>query len=110
MMPAFGGSGLSVAERSVELSPEAADDLVAIAQYIAKDNAVAAQLWIERLVSKARQAARHPLAGRVVPEWRDPAIREVFLRTYRIVYEVQAKRIIVLTIFEGHRLIGKRRK
>jgi len=33
-------------------------------------------------------------------------VREVFLRTYRIVYRVVDDGIVVLTIFEGHRLLG----
>jgi hypothetical protein len=39
----------------------------------------------------------------VVPEVGDPDIREVFLRTYRIIYRIEPDRILVLTIFEGHR-------
>lgn len=45
-----------------------------------------------------------PLAGRIVPEKRRPDIREVFLRTYLIVYRVREDSILVLTVFEGHRL------
>jgi hypothetical protein len=33
----------------------------------------------------------------------DPDVREVFLRTYRIIYRIEPARILVLTIFEGHR-------
>jgi hypothetical protein len=39
----------------------------------------------------------------MVPEVEDPDIREVFLKSYRIVYRVEARRILVLTVFEGHR-------
>ena len=37
-------------------------------QFIARDNAVAAQSWIGRLVARGESVARLPLAGRVVPE------------------------------------------
>jgi toxin ParE1/3/4 len=40
----------------------------------------------------------------MVPELQRPDIREVFLRTYRIVYRIRANAIDVLTVFEGHRL------
>ena len=43
-----------------------------------------------------------PLAGRVVPERARQDVREVFVRTYRIVYRVRESGILVLTIFEGH--------
>jgi mRNA-degrading endonuclease RelE of RelBE toxin-antitoxin system len=34
-------------------------------------------------------------------------IRETFLRSYRIVYRVDDGGITVLTVFEGHRLMGE---
>ena len=33
-------------------------------------------------------------------------MREVFLRSYRIVYRVVDEGIVVLTVFEGHRPLG----
>ena len=44
------------------------------------------------------------LAGRVVPERSRQHVREVFVRTYRVVYAVREGGIVVLTVFEGHRL------
>ena len=79
-------------------------DLLSIGRYIAQDNPSAARQWVERLRQHARQAAARPLAGRVVPELQRTDIREVFLRTYRIVYRVRKGTIEVLTVFEGHRL------
>jgi plasmid stabilization system protein ParE len=38
---------------------------------------------------------------RVEPE----DVREVFLRSYRIVYRVIDEELFVLTVFEGHRLL-----
>jgi len=39
----------------------------------------------------------------VVPEFEGLDVREVFLRSYRIVYRVLEAEIHVLTVFEGHR-------
>ena len=80
-------------------------DLLDTGRYIALDNAVAARRWVERLRDKARHAAANPRAGRVVPEWQCDDVREVFLKTYRIVYRVQEDGVHVLTVFEGHRLL-----
>lgn len=44
-----------------------------------------------------------PLAGRVVPEIGRQDVREVFLRAYRLVYQVSEDQFIVLTVFEGYR-------
>ncbi len=82
-------------------------DLLEIGRYIAKDNRRAASKWLERLRKRARQAAEHPLSGRMVPEHSRPDLREVLLRNYRIVYRVEADRIVVVTVFEGHRLFSE---
>ncbi len=78
-------------------------DLLAIGRYIARDNPAAARQWVERLRERAQQAATAPHAGRMVPELQREDIREVFLRTYRIVSRVREQTIDVLTVFEGHR-------
>lgn len=78
-------------------------DLREIDAYIGRDSPEAARRWIERLRDRARRAALHPAAGRMVPERRRPDLREVFVAGYRIVYRVRAEGIDVLTVFEGHR-------
>jgi plasmid stabilization system protein ParE len=44
-----------------------------------------------------------PQTGRVVPELGRDDVRQVLLRTYRIIYLVHHGGITVLTVFEGHR-------
>ncbi len=87
----------------VEFSSHARDDLEDIALYIARDNPLAAEAWVQRLMVAAENAAIVPRAGRVVPELEDPDVREVFVRTYRLIYRIEPARILVLTVFEGHR-------
>jgi toxin ParE1/3/4 len=84
--------------------PQALADPDAIHAYIAQDDPVAARKWVNRLRERARGAATAPLAGRLVPEVEQPGVREVFLRTYRFVYQVVGHELHVLTVFEGHRL------
>ena len=79
-------------------------DLEAIGSFIAMDNPGAARRWVEALMALALRAAATPLAGRRVPEMANDSIREVFQRSYRLVYRVRDRRIEVLTVFEGHRL------
>jgi toxin ParE1/3/4 len=81
------------------------EDLRAIGRYIAEDDPRAARQWVERLRQRAREAASTPKAGRRVPEVERDDIREVLLRSYRIVYRVVREGIEVLTVFEGHRLL-----
>jgi toxin ParE1/3/4 len=83
----------------------AQQDLLDIGRYIARDKPGAARKWTEQLRQKARQAAQSPCAGRIVPEYGRPDLREVLLRSYRIVYLITKDGIVVLTVFEGHRLL-----
>jgi toxin ParE1/3/4 len=82
----------------------AKQDLLSIKRYIAIDNPVAAKRWVQRLRERARNALNAPLAGRVVPEMSREDIRELIEGNYRIVYQVFADRLMILTVFEGHQL------
>ena len=90
---------------SVRWTRRAADDLLAIGRYIAKDDRVAARRWVARLKARATDAAKSPSAGRQVPELRQEDLREVIEGSYRIVYRVMPRRIEVLAVFEGHRTL-----
>ena len=84
---------------------KAKQDLQAIRRYIAADNPTAANRWVDRLRTRARNALHSPLAGRKVPEILREDIRELIEGNYRIVYQVFEDRLVVLTVFEGHRLL-----
>ena len=62
-------------------------------------------MWVGRLLGRAALAAVSPRGGRVVPEFDRSDVREVFERTYRIIYWVRQDSILVLTVLEGHRLL-----
>jgi toxin ParE1/3/4 len=82
----------------------AKDDLLEIQRYIAADNPTAAKRWVRRLRRRARDVCHAPYSGRMVPEFSRDDIRELLAGNYRIVYQVLADRLVVLTVFEGHRL------
>jgi toxin ParE1/3/4 len=84
-------------------SKRAEADLEAIGDYIAADDPRAAERWVGKLLARTLAASGAPFAGRVVPEVRMETVREVFVRTYRIVYRIRESEVQVLTIFEGHR-------
>ena len=55
------------------------------------------------LIHEARLAAQSlresPNRGRVVPELRDTSVREIFVKQYRLIYEVGSDRVIVWPFF-----------
>jgi plasmid stabilization system protein ParE len=84
----------------VELSHQALRDLEEIVSFIAADNPPAAERFGLRLIDEAEAIAPHPLAGRMVPEFGDPVIRERIFRAYRIVYRVhEEKHLLVVSRF-----------
>jgi len=48
-----------------------------------------------------------PNKGRIVPELSINQIREILYKNYRIVYLTKKTSIIILTVFEGHKLLDK---
>ncbi len=93
--------------RSIQWSARAMRDLEEIAAHIARDNPQAARKWIAKLRKTADGAAKMPLAARVVPEIQRDDVREVFLRSYRIVYGVRDDHIFVFTVFGGGKQLSK---
>ena len=82
----------------------ALNDLREIGFYIRQDNPEAARRWVARLRERCDKAAEMPRSGRIVPEIGNDDVREVFLKSYRIVYRLHGEEIVVLTVFEGHQL------
>jgi plasmid stabilization system protein ParE len=74
-----------------------------IAEYIRRDDPLAASRWIQKLRARARAPARSPGAGRVVAELEREDIREVLVGNDRLGYRVTATEVILIFVLEGHR-------
>jgi plasmid stabilization system protein ParE len=63
---------------------------------------------------QADSLRRFAKRGRVVPEIDDPAIRELLVNNYRLIYRIEPQRIAILAFLHGARdlkgLWGKRTK
>ena len=64
-----------------------------------------AESFVNYLIEKGDSISLNPHMGRVVPEISNPEIRELIVKKYRIVYRVQREEIVILTVFEGHKLL-----
>lgn len=91
--------------RKVIWSEEAIDDLGTIVRYIAADNRAAAEALGRTILDRTQALAEFPLLGRVVPELRDPAVREIIVEPYRVIYEVKpsAATVDILRIWHAAR-------
>jgi toxin ParE1/3/4 len=78
-------------------TPIAVQDLHDICDFISRDNPVAAQQMGEELIKQSEAMAVFPQSGRLVPEKKDPLIRETLVGSYRIIYRVdEAQQIVAL--------------
>ena len=93
----------------IRWTPQAADDLEAITEFIAADSEQYARLFAMRAIGIVEHAARFPEAGRVVPEIGAPAIREVLVGRYRIIYRIKPEVIEIIAIQHGARLLDPER-
>ena len=70
----------------VRWTPQAADDLQAIYDFIARDSPHYAQLTVENILAANDRLEQFPLMGRRVPESPREDLRELIKSPYRIVY------------------------
>src|SRR6266404_7955241 len=89
----------------VTWSPRAIDDVDAIAAYIALDSESYAASVVRTILEKTRSLSEFPYMERVVPEFGDDAIREVFAYSYRIVYRIEVDEITIAAVIHGKRLL-----
>ena len=68
------------------------------ARYIARDAPIAARKWLVTLFDKVKNLESFSRLGRMVPEIEREPIRELFFGSYRIVYRVEERRVIILTV------------
>jgi len=83
-------------------------DLLDLVRYIQQERPDAARRMADRIRQMVKEAAEVPDAGRVVPEFNNPEIRERIVRPYRVVYLVEQEGITVLGVVHGRRLMPKR--
>jgi plasmid stabilization system protein ParE len=89
----------------VKWSPEATEDLEAIAEYIARGSEFYARAVVTEALSVSRNIGEFPWIGRIVPEIGDEHIRERLLYSYRLVYRVESMRILIVAVIHGKRLL-----
>jgi len=85
-------------------SPQAVSDLEAICDYIAKDSQEYACIIARRIVNVVESIPDHPRAGRMVPEWQTPSLRERIVGSYRVIYRAGPEAVEIVTIIHGARV------
>ncbi len=91
--------------QSVIWSKESLDDIGNIAQYISRDSPYHAQRVVENIIARGDTLPEQPKAGRKVPELDDSLVRECFIYSYRLIYEIIYTEITILGVIHGQRLL-----
>ena len=84
-------------------SVAAEQDLIGIADFVAKDSALYAVNVIERILSGAEKLEENPLLGRVVPEYEREDLRELIVGRYRLVYVARSDEVVIARVVHGAR-------
>lgn len=89
----------------VNWSAEAIEDVESIAAYIGRDSEFYAKAVVSKLLRTAEKIPEAPKIGRVVPELGNTQIRERFVYSYRLVYQISDDSILVVAVIHGKRLL-----
>lgn len=91
--------------RGLAWSPEAIEDIEAIASYIERDSVWYAKAVASKIVETAETIPDFPELGRAVPEVGDASVRERLVHSYRIIYRVESARILIAAVIHGRQLL-----
>ncbi len=78
-------------------------DLEEVADYIGKDSPHYAAAFVLELRDAARSLIYLAERGRAVPEFNDPNIHELFVRSYRLIYQVTEQAVYIIGFIHGAR-------
>lgn len=91
----------------VNWTKQSIQDIDKIAEFIAKDSDHYAKVQVQRFFNAAKVLEKQPKSGKIVPEKRDPLIREILIGSYRIIYKIISKtQVDVLTVHHNKRLLS----
>jgi toxin ParE1/3/4 len=89
--------------RTVRWTATAIQDLEEAAAFIGRDSRFYAAALVQETRDAARSLRTFAERGRVVPEIDALDIRELFIGSYRLIYQVSANRVFILAFVHGTR-------
>jgi toxin ParE1/3/4 len=87
----------------VKWSGPARMDLKQIHDYIANDSRYYAKKVVQTIAERTEELMAFPQIGRMVTEIDSPNIRELFVYSYRLIYEISSEGIEILAVIHGKR-------
>lgn len=91
----------------IEWAQPAELDLADIYAFIARDEPVYAEQFVDRLIETVALLRGQPLLGREVPEAKRADVRELIFHNYRIIYLVQADSLYIVAVIHTRRDLAR---
>jgi toxin ParE1/3/4 len=91
---------------TVAWTKSALADVEALRAHIGRDSEHYAARFVDRILEIVDCSADFPELGPVLPDFEDRVVRERIFQNYRIFYEVQASRLVILAIVHAARDMG----
>jgi addiction module RelE/StbE family toxin len=93
--------------RPIVWSDPAVDDLEAAVTFIAKDSDAYARSLAQLAVDAAESLRKFPNRGHRLPDPKLARFRELTIGSYRLVYLVEKKRVLIVAVLHGHRALRR---
>lgn len=89
--------------RRIVWTESALNDVRHVWGYIARDSVYYADVFTKRVRERAASLDQFAFRGRMVPEFGDPSVREVYVKHYRLIYRVTDDAVQILAFIHGAR-------
>lgn len=93
--------------REVVWTEPAWEDLEAASEYITRDSEYYAAAFVREVKEAAESLSEFAERGQIVPELRDPTIRELLIRPYRLVCRLSSSQVTIIAVIHGARRTGR---
>jgi plasmid stabilization system protein ParE len=91
----------------VEWTENAAGQLIALRDSIARTSPAYAQALAEGITARTRDLVDHPRIGAEVPEYADETIREIYHHPFRILYRVDNEKVQIVAVIHAARQLPR---
>jgi toxin ParE1/3/4 len=93
--------------RPIVWSDPAVEDLEAAVEFIAKDSDAYARSLAQLAVDAAESLRSFPNRGHRLPDRKLSKYRELIIGSYRLVYLVEKKCVLIVAVLHGHRALRR---
>ncbi len=88
----------------IRFTPSAKTELLSAAKYIHNENPEAATKFLKRADDLLHRLEKHPLSGRIIPEFSELPYRELLVLPYRFFYSIENQTIWIVAVWHTSQL------